>query len=43
MVAAARPAQALSGAAIVLLGVPVYRLLKARGALAPQLPQGVES
>jgi APA family basic amino acid/polyamine antiporter len=43
MVAAARPVQALSGVAIVLIGLPVYRLLRARGALARHVPQGVES
>lgn len=43
MVAVARPLQAFAGAGIVLLGIPVYRALKARGALARPIPQGAKS
>jgi APA family basic amino acid/polyamine antiporter len=43
LVALARPVQALSGVGVVALGIPVYRVLRVRGAVAPSVPQGVES
>jgi APA family basic amino acid/polyamine antiporter len=43
LVGLARPAQALGGLGVVLLGVPVYRLLKWGGALDRRLAQGVQS
>jgi hypothetical protein len=42
LVGIARPVQAASGFALVLIGVPVYRLLRFRGHLMKRLAEGAE-